>query len=736
MRWPTCVLILIVAGRGWVLAHEGHAPLPTRGASVDPATGIIRLSREAAATLDVKTVELEQRDINDSWFAYAKLTSPWNGRALVSSVLSGRIVSLLVRPGETVAAGQVLAEVDSQELHALRQELLTAQNEVALATQLHNQLETVVTSGAVAGQKLTEARSTLRKAENALTIARQKWISLGLPSDRLSQLLTGDDRGPLRLTLTSPLPGTVIHSDLSVGKIVDPKEHLFEVVAPATLWLQIDVLEKDLRRVAVGQTVELSLTAYPGRTWPATIDKLGEILDPVTHVGVAWATLQNPLDASQQLLPGMTGQVRLRQTMGARRLVVPQSAVLMEGAERYVLVEQAATKDGFEFKKQSIVLGQRVGDAVEVRGGALLPGDRVATQGSHELSSFFEKGSLKLSRETARDIGLEVQSAGSHAIAEVFEADAMVDVPPDRRSVVASPLSGIIHRILVDRAQPVRQGDVIAEVRSQDLQSLQLDLLQAELEARLQSEVLSNLQAAASSLSKRQLLEVQTALRNAQIQQDSLTQQLRTVGLDEADIARLIETGELVQFLSLRAPIDGVVVRFDKLLGHVVVAEEPLFEIHDLSRSYIQAFVAERDAGRVTIGQHVRVRLVAAPGMVLSGQVVRTGQVMGDLSRTLSVWIETDSPSTENWPHNLLARVSFIGTEQFAAVAVPRSALVEEGTRSYVFVQQPESVFERRAVVIGRRDDRFVEIVTGLKPGENVAVSGVRQLQTGYAAIR
>jgi cobalt-zinc-cadmium efflux system membrane fusion protein len=736
MHWPTYMLILVVAAQGRVLAHEGHAPLPTRGASVDPVAGIIRLSREAAATLDVETVETAQREISESWFAYARLTSPWMGRAMVSSVLSGRIVSLKIQPGDSVTRGQVLAEVDSQELYMLRQELLTAQSELELATQLHTQLQTAAASGAVSGQKLVEARNTLRKAENALAIARQKWLSLGLPVERLTQLLAGDDRGPLWLTLTSPLDGTVVHADLAVGKIVDPKEHLFEVVAPETLWLEIDVLEKDLRRVALGQTVELSLTAYPGRIWPATIDKLGESLDPVTHVGVAWATLQNSPDVPPQLLPGMTGQVRLRQTMGARRLVVPQSAVLLEGAERYVLVEQAATKDGFEFKKQSIVLGQRVGADVEVRGGALLPGDRVVTQGSHELSSFFEKGSLKLSRETARDIGLEVQPAGSELIAELFEADAMVDVPPDRRSIVASPLTGVIHRIHVDRAQPVRAGEVIAEVRSQDLQSLQLALLQAKLEVQLQSDIVPRLESAANSVPKNLLLQAQAALRTAQIQQESLTQQLRTVGLNDADIAGLVETGELVQTLPLRAKIDGVVIRFDKLLGHVVIAEEPLFEIHDLSRSYIQAFVAERDAGRVRIGQPVRVRLVADPAVVLSGHVVRTGQVMGDLSRTLSVWIETDSASTANWSHNLLARVSFLGSEQSAPVAVPRSAIVEEGTRSFVFVQQPESVFERRAVVIGRRDDRFVEIVRGLAPGETVAIRGVRQLQTGYAAIR
>lgn len=718
------------------LAHEGHAPLPTRGASVDPATGVIRLSREAASTLDVQTVEAVPREVGDSWFAYARLVSPWNGRALVSSIVAGRIVSLSVQPGGSVTQGQVLAEVDSQDLHVLRQELLTAQNDQQLAKQLVDQLTTAAASGAVSGIKLIEARTSLQVAENDLAIARQKWKSLGFSDERLSRVLTGEDQDPVRLPITSPLTGTVIHADLGVGKIVDPKEHLFEVVALQTVWLEIDVLEKDLERVAIGQSVELSLTAYPGRSWTATIDKLGERLDPVTHVGTAWATLQNVADVPPELLPGMTGQVRLRSAAGAQRLVVPRSAVLMEGAERYVLVEQAATEEGFEFKKQSVVLGQRAGDFVEVRGGSLLPGDRVVTQGSHELSSFFAKGSLKLSRETARDIGLEVQAAGSRSIADVYEADAMVDLPPDRRSIVASPLTGVIDRVLVDRAQPVRRGEVIAEVRSLDLQSLQLQLLQAALEVELQSINAERLANAGASVPRRTLLEAQSALQSAQILQESLQQQLRTVGLTDDNITRLVKTRELVQTLPLRAPIDGLVVRFDKLLGHVVIADEPLFEIHDLTHSYIQAFVSERDAARVAVGQAVRVRLVAEPEQVYFGRVARIGQVMGDLSRTLSVWIETEGDGDRTWPQNLLARVTFVTAERFAPVVVPRSAIIEVGTRSFVFVQSQEHEFVRRNVGVGRRDDAFAEINFGLQPNETVAVRGVRHLQTGYAAIR
>ena len=69
-------------------------------------------------------------------------------------------------------------------------------------------------------------------------------------------------------------------------------------------------------------------------------------------------------------------------------------------------------------------------------------------------------------------------------------------------------------------------------------------------------------------------------------------------------------------------------------------------------------------------------------------------------------------------------------------LALPRSAVVYEGTRAYAFVRQPDGAFERVPVEPGRADDRFVEVVRGLKSGDPVAVRGTAELQTAYAAVK
>ena len=549
---------------------------------------------------------------------------------------------------------------------------------------------------------------------------------LGTPNEPFEQ----------RLALKSPIDGTVTHTDLSVGKVINSKEHLFEVLDLSSVWLKIGVLEKDLARVAIGQSLELTLTAYPNRKIPAQVDVFGQFLDPQTHLGTVWASLSNSSAEDLLLLPGMSGQVQLKIGDTGEKVVVPMSAVIRDGAERFVLVEEEQTKVASTYQKQTVVFGHRMGDLIEVRGGNLFPGDRVVTRGSHELGSFFKKGVLKVSDETARDIGLTLQPASQLTLAETITVDGLVDVPPTRRTVASAQLSGAIARILVDRGQKVGVGEVLAEIVSQDFQNLQLDLLRAHLDSELQQEIMTNLAEAGDAVSQRRMWEAESRLNFANGLRDNVRQRLTTAGISEAQLTQMVTTRTLLPTLPVRSPIDGVVMDFDKVLGHIVQPDESVFEIHDLSQVWVQGFVSERDLARVKVGQTVRVRFVADDTEVVTGTLVRSGRSVGQDDRTLSVWIELKQMPRVPVQHNMLARLTIETGTIPPQLAVPREAIVREGTRSYVFVHQVDDTFARQLVVPGRSDDFAVEILEGLVSNDMVAVRGAMALQTGYAALR
>jgi len=732
-------LLFALTAAGPLRSHEGHRPLPARGMELDLEHDKILLTKAARETLDVKTVELVPQRITQTITTYGTIAAPWNHHALITSPLSGRILQLHVRAGEPVRAGQVVAELEAQELEQLQLDLRSSQIASELSKRLVESTERAARSGAIPGSSFIEAQAKLSQDVAAIDVLLARWNALQLPAATAQAILANPHQDhQQRLLLRSPIDGVVTHMDLVVGKIVGTTEHLMEVIDLSNVWLKIDVLEKDLAQVQPGGKIELLLSASPEASIEGVIDQIDPYLDPRTQSGTVWATLSNPHSGVQQprLLPGMTGRVHLHAESRQRRLVVPLASVVRSGAERFVLVEEEQTAAASTYRKRVVNLGRRSGDGWELRGGDLVPGDRILTQGSHQLGSFFTKGVLTLSLDGARDINLDMQPATIQSIASTLAIDGVLDVPPSHRATVSTQLDGTLARILVDRGAQLKRGDVIAELMSQEFLTLQLELLSAEIALQLQQTSVTNYRSAQAGISERQLWEGESELNRLRSQRDSLRSKLRMVGLVDSQLDELARTRQVLPYLPLRAPIDGRLVAFDQYLGSVVQSDESLFEIHDSTRAWVQAYVSEMDVPRIERGQQVRVRFVAAPNEVISGTVVSGPQAATNDMRTHVVWVELTQASNIPLSHNMFASVTIETGGGTTGLAVPREALVAEGTRSYVFVQKEDQAFERRAVVTGVSNDRWVQVLDGLNAGQAVAVRGARALQSGYAALK
>jgi len=736
LRLSMLVAGLIVAAGRWhspVVGHEGHQPLPTRGIELNLAEGRLTLSRGARRILALQTVPVSEGTVESVTRAYATVVTPWTQHAFVTARLPGRVVALRVRPGDLVEAGQVLAEVESLDLQQLQLDYQEALNQFALATQLLESMQATARTGAIPRQRLLEAETAQRQQANTIAILSAKARLLGLAPDRLSA--TVDPATPLRLPLIAPLSGQITHADVSLGESVEPTQHLLELVATPRVWIQVGVLEGDLARVTPGQSARLKFPGVPGRVLTGRIDRLSPRLDPVTHQGTAWIDLPNPAD-EPALVPGMTGVAEVLNRAGPSRITVPVAAVFSDGAERFLLVEATSTRESSEFRKVPVALGQRSRHRVEIVAGDVYPGDRVVTQGGHELATLFFSGVLRLSAETSRAIGLRVEAVRPESVETGLEVEGQVDIPPTHRTLAATRLPGTIARIHVDRGQPVQQGDLLAEVDSLEFHDLQLDLLRTNLEAGLGRATLARLESATDAVSRRQILEATTRLRGSEARQRSLAERLTSLGVTEPVLRTLLDSGEPVQALPIRAASDGVVVDFDRVLGQVVQPNQPIFEVHDVTQGWIQVVVTEREATQVRVGQPARVRLVAQPGRVLEGEVRRLAPTVDPVTRLRTLWVECRLPDGVTLQHNQLARVMLTTSRPAAVLAVPREAVVRDGLRSFVFLQREDGSFERRPIEAGPANDLFVGVTGGLHPGDRIATRGATELQQAFSALR
>lgn len=735
-RATVAMWCLLTLGVTVLLAHEGHAPLPTKGVQVDVARGHLLLTPVARDGLAVSTAVVEVRPVEGTVLAYANVELPWTHHGFATTRLPGRIVQVRVAPGQSVRTGDVVAEVKSLDLDTLQLDALTAQTEFGLNERLVKELRTSVEAGAVAGQSLIDAETKLIHAKNAIIVARSKWLAVGLADDTFDALLKRGKADPdLTLPVRTPVGGTVIHAELTAGKMVEPTEHLAEVADLSTVWVRVGVLEADLKRVAIGTPVDIWLTAHPGEVFRSTVTAVAPFLDPVTHLGSVWAELKNQSAAEPRIVPGMTGRVEVILPADKPRPTVPVAAIAREGADRFVLVEEANAAGASEYRKKSVVVGRRSGDRVEILAGELFPGDRVVVRGAHELGGLFAPGVLRLGPVTERAIGLRVETTTAGTVDETITLDGAVDLPPADRGSATAPLPGVVARVHADRGQVVKVGEILAEVISPELLKLQLDLVRASLDLQLESDTIARIKNM-PAIARRRVWETEgrAALLTSQV--EVLRRKLETVGFLTADIDEVIATRRVRSAVPVRSPLSGVVVTFEKALGQTASAQEVLFSVHDRSRPLVMGSVSERDLAHVRVGQPVRVRLVTDPESVHTGRVVRNGRTIVADSRSLAVWVELDGGNLPPLIHGQLASVTVVTGSRAANVTVPRGAVTGEPGSEVVFVRRTDGVFERRSVETGQVDDRTAEVVRGLATGEQVAVAGVAELVTGFASLR
>ena len=207
-------------------AHEGHAPLPTKGAQVNVEQGLVTLSDAARKSLGIETGEVKLLPLEQTVLAYATVLLDWQQHRFVTTPVAGRISKLYVKPGETVEAGQQLAEIDSTELANLQLQLLDAQAVADLSARTQARLEILVRQQVIAGRELAEAQAAHSQNAMAVDIAKSKLRRLHLSNVQIDNIL--QNREPIRtLAILSPIAGVAIHTDLALGKFVEPTEHLF-----------------------------------------------------------------------------------------------------------------------------------------------------------------------------------------------------------------------------------------------------------------------------------------------------------------------------------------------------------------------------------------------------------------------------------------------------------------------------------------------------------------------------
>jgi RND family efflux transporter MFP subunit len=728
-----CILAFFSSSCSDVAAHEGHAPLPSKGAVVDLDRGLIQLSRKSRDALDIATTPIQQTSSIDSLLASATVVSAPTGRAFAVSRLPGRVATLRVRPGDQVEAGDLLGEVLSPEVERLHLEVWKSVNELDVADRLYRSVKEA--GGAVAERDVLAAEVEVEQARNALELAKTKWIALGLPSETLQQILGGLPTKTPLLPVIAPIAGTLSHAERSIGGVIEPGQPLFELIDLSTVWIRLGVLEKDLLRVREGQRVEVHLAAFPREKISGEIAVVGKSLNDSDLLNDVWVVHPNPADPHRRLLPGMTGGARIAVPRATGTLAIPASALVDHGTDRFVLVEDSKAKDASEYRRKSVEVVAESSTVVEVQSKDLYPGDLVVSRGAQQLGVFFLPGSARISPESARTMGLQIGAVKPRMIDSVVFLRATVDLPSPQRGTAAARLPGVLVSLDVRVGQAVQAGDVLAHVFSMEFLDLQLELLKEQLANDLAARELARLRTATQAIPRRRLIETEATAAASASRRESIRRELELAGLDSPRIEALLQTRSIQSTLPIVAPISGTVVSLDRVIGQAVQADEKLCELHQSGRPWIESYAPESLVSTLAPGQQARIRFPGLENLVLTGRVARQSGVIDPEQRGMDFWIELDEDPTIPLRYRQIAQVALTLESNPPSLAVPKSAIVREGNRSFVFVKHA-ATYDRREIQLGRIDDRYAEVTSGLREGELIAMTAADELNAAWMSVR
>jgi cobalt-zinc-cadmium efflux system membrane fusion protein len=361
--------------------HEGEHP----GEHVE---GVVHLEPPKLERAGIKTATVEVRPLAAQLETTGEVDYDENSLAHVSPRITGRVHRVAAQLGDRVAAGSVLALLDSIELGQAKAAYLTAKATEDVARQNHEREEGLFKDRISSEKEMLEARGAFLEAAASRESAEETLHLYGLTDTEIAAFGPGESGASL-LSVRAPFGGRVVEKHVTIGELVTPEKNLFTIADLDQVWIWIDVYERDLGRVHMDDGVAVEVVAYPGRTFTGTVTYIGANVAPDTRKTRARLVVKNP---DGLLRPGMFARVQLSDPHAqgaASALVVPESAVHRDGTESIVFVPLGEGR----FARREIEAGRHEGPWVEVLSG-LKSGEAVVTAGVFLLKSELARGEL------------------------------------------------------------------------------------------------------------------------------------------------------------------------------------------------------------------------------------------------------------------------------------------------------------------------------------------------------
>jgi cobalt-zinc-cadmium efflux system membrane fusion protein len=343
-----------------------------------------RITPPAAAlqTVSFKTVTVQRRGLEQEIRATAVIRPNENRLAHVSPRIPGKAIEVKAVLGDPVEPGQTLAELDSLELGEKKAAFLQARTNLDVARRNYEREERLFKQKISSEKEYLEAKGEFERSQAASQAAREALRLVGLADAEIEKITWGGKGHPLsHFPLVAPFAGTAVEKHITIGELIKPDDKPYTIVDLSTLWILLDIYEKDLGRISLGAETRLAVDAYPGELFQGKVTYVSNLLDETTRTAQARVEIPNP---DHKLKPGMFVMATIAVPVpGATAvLAIPNAAVQRIRDKPVAFVQE---EEGV-FVPRELKLGRDSGPYTEVLEG-LREGERVVTEGGFYLKS-------------------------------------------------------------------------------------------------------------------------------------------------------------------------------------------------------------------------------------------------------------------------------------------------------------------------------------------------------------
>lgn len=288
-------------------------------------------------------------------------------RAHLTARVPGRVEQVYAYLGDRVKANQLLATVYSQVYLSTQSEYLQADQRLVHIALPRDSVE-------------------LKTQRGIFESARRKLLVEGGREEDIEELARTHVIKTL-MEIRAPFDGVVTEANEILGHYVDVGAPLFHLADLSSVWIIVDIYEKDLSKVRIGMTATAEVVAYPGEQFTGQLTRVFDVVDEKTRTVKGRVELRN---RNGKLKPEMFATVTVSTGTPANSIVVPSGAVeMMQGASNVVFV----ALDDSSFVKRPVKVGRSFGNAVEILEG-LSVGESIVTDGAFTIKSEFGKSSM------------------------------------------------------------------------------------------------------------------------------------------------------------------------------------------------------------------------------------------------------------------------------------------------------------------------------------------------------